>query len=136
MQKTTSRTLRARLAVVPIVAALLSGTAVATASPASAATYTCHWSVSGSYLYAGYYGGTTYVPRYGVYSGAAVEAQCLVKVFGISPGSIDGIYGTNTVNAIKSFQRWANTYYHAGLTVDGYVGPATWPLLRRYANNH
>lgn len=37
--------------------------------------------------------------------------------------SIDGIFGTKTLDAVKAFQR------AKGLTVDGIVGPATWAAL-------
>jgi Putative peptidoglycan binding domain len=126
---------RTRIAALSVLGALMLGSGVSAAAPASAATYTCHFRSSGGWLYAGYYNGTTTVPKYGEFSDAAVEAQCLVGAFGISPGTIDGIYGSNTIAAIKGFQRWADQYEHAGLTVDGYVGPSTWPLLRKYANN-
>lgn len=125
--------------VATIAAALLTlAGAVASAPAASATTYTCHYSSAGPYpdpLYAGYYSGNTYVPVSGNFSDPAIEAQCLVAAFGYSPGTIDGVYGPNTQSAIKKFQQWADTYEHAGLSVDGFVGPATWPQLRKYSNN-
>ena len=125
--------------VVILVAVLLSLVgADAVAPAATATTYTCHFTSVGPYpdpLYAGYYSGDTYVPVSGAFSKAAIEAQCLVNLFGISPGTTDGVYGPNTQSAIKKFQEWANTYQHAGLSTDGFVGPATWPLLRKYSNN-
>jgi putative peptidoglycan binding protein len=61
-----------------------------------------------------------------------VEAiQRVVSLYGIAhsypacdPGTIDGIFGTNTFNAVECFQR------HTGLSVDGIVGPNTWGKLQ------
>ena len=41
--------------------------------------------------------------------------------------SVDGVFGANTNNAVRLFQR------AVGLTVDGIVGPATWNALARLA---
>ncbi|WP_030542694.1 peptidoglycan-binding protein [Streptomyces albus] len=54
-----------------------------------------------------------------------VEAQCLLKHHGFSPGGIDGIYGDLTTRAVKRIQD------KHGLVVDGKVGPHTWGVLRR-----
>ena len=52
--------------------------------------------------------------------GTAVEnLQYLLNRVNCNAGTEDGIWGTNTTNAVKAFQS-AN-----GLTVDGKVGPAT-----------
>ncbi|MCC3652149.1 peptidoglycan-binding protein [Streptomyces sp. S07_1.15] len=53
-----------------------------------------------------------------------VEAQCLLKHHGFSPGGIDGIYGDLTARAVKRMQD------EHGLVVDGKVGPHTWGVLR------
>ena len=53
-------------------------------------------------------------------SGPEVKAlQENLKKLGYDPGTIDGVYGTKTVNAVKSFQKDYN------LTVDGIAGMAT-----------
>ena len=44
-------------------------------------------------------------------------------------GTIDGIFGTNTENAVKEFQR------EHGLSVDGVVGNNTWEMLQNRANS-
>lgn len=97
------------------------------ASGASASTYACHYSYNNSddEAYAGYYGGNSYVPTYGTFSKAAIEAQCLLNHDGLYPGlAVDGIYGANTKAAVKAFQE------ALGLNHDGFVGPQTWPYLR------
>jgi transcriptional regulator with XRE-family HTH domain len=52
------------------------------------------------------------------------EAQCLLRRAGFSPGGIDGEFGPLTLGAVKALQK------HAGLHVDGMVGPHTWKALR------
>lgn len=47
------------------------------------------------------------------------KIQKKLKELGYYSGSVDGIFGTNTQNAVKSFQR------NCGLTVDGIAGPKT-----------
>ncbi|MFE0399524.1 peptidoglycan-binding domain-containing protein [Paenibacillus lactis] len=43
-------------------------------------------------------------------------------------GNIDGVYGTNTVSAVRSFQ----TRHRQGLTSDGVTGSSTWNEMGRY----
>ncbi len=50
---------------------------------------------------------------------AVTELQQNLNALGYSAGEADGIYGGNTANAVKAFQR------DNGLTADGIVGPAT-----------
>ncbi|MFF4731334.1 peptidoglycan-binding protein [Streptomyces mirabilis] len=46
---------------------------------------------------------------------------------------LDGVFGTKSQAAAADFQRLANKYYGVTLTVDGKVGPKTWPVLRAHA---
>lgn len=54
-----------------------------------------------------------------------VTLQTALTRAGYSPGTIDGIFGSNTEAAVKNFQRVM------GLTVDGIVGSKTWAASRR-----
>lgn len=57
-------------------------------------------------------------------SGSVVsEIQTKLKNWGYYSGSVDGIYGSRTEEAVKSFQR------KNGLTADGMAGPATLKAL-------
>ena len=51
------------------------------------------------------------------------DLQNLLVSFGYSPGSIDGVFGQGTLNAVKAFQT------ARGLVSDGVVGAATWNAL-------
>ena len=56
--------------------------------------------------------------------GRAVQAmQYYLVQNGFNPGTPDGIFGTNTQNAVRNFQS------QNGLAVDGIVGPNTWNNL-------
>ena len=57
--------------------------------------------------------------KYGSRGNEVIQIQTKLKRWGYYTGNIDGIYGTQTVNAVKYFQR------KNGLTVDGIAGPAT-----------
>ena len=52
-------------------------------------------------------------------SGCVTELQNLLKAKGYNPGTVDGVFGANTLAAVKSFQS------ASGLTVDGLVGTNT-----------
>lgn len=61
--------------------------------------------------------------------------QTRLRELGFDSGTIDGVFGKNTENAIKAFQNSRK------ITVDGIVGPETWnyimkadnlPVLERY----
>lgn len=57
--------------------------------------------------------------KYGSRGSEVTQIQTKLKRWGYYNGNIDGIYGTQTVNAVKYFQR------KNGLTQDGIAGPAT-----------
>lgn len=57
--------------------------------------------------------------KYGSRGSEVTQIQTKLKRWGYYTGNVDGIYGTQTVNAVKYFQR------KNGLTVDGIAGPAT-----------
>lgn len=57
--------------------------------------------------------------KYGSTGSEVIQIQTKLKRWGYYSGNIDGIYGTQTVNAVKYFQR------KNGLTVDGIAGTAT-----------
>jgi len=57
--------------------------------------------------------------RYGSRGSEVITIQTKLKRWGYYNGSIDGIYGTQTLNAVKYFQR------KNGLAVDGIAGPKT-----------
>lgn len=61
--------------------------------------------------------------RYGSRGEEVKQIQTKLKRWGYYNGSVDGIYGTQTVNAVKNFQR------KNGLTADGIAGPATLKAL-------
>lgn len=57
--------------------------------------------------------------KYGSRGEEVRQIQTKLKRWGYYNGNVDGIYGTQTLNAVKYFQR------KNGLTVDGIAGPAT-----------
>ena len=57
--------------------------------------------------------------RYGSRGDEVTQIQTKLKRWGYYNGSIDGIYGSKTLEAVKYFQR------KNGLTEDGIAGPAT-----------
>ena len=57
--------------------------------------------------------------KYGSQGSEVRQIQTKLKSWGYYSGSVDGIYGTATKNAVLSFQR------KNGLTADGIAGPAT-----------
>ena len=57
--------------------------------------------------------------KYGSRGSEVTQIQTKLKRWGYYSGNVDGIYGTQTVNAVKYFQR------KNGLTADGIAGPAT-----------
>ena len=57
--------------------------------------------------------------KYGSRGQEVTQIQSKLKRWGYYNGSVDGIYGSQTLAAVKSFQR------KNGLTVDGIAGPKT-----------
>ena len=57
--------------------------------------------------------------RFGSSGSEVTQIQNKLKSWGYYNGSVDGIYGSRTVAAVKSFQE------SNGLTVDGIAGPST-----------
>ncbi|EPD57197.1 MULTISPECIES: peptidoglycan-binding domain-containing protein [Streptomyces] len=100
-------------------------TAAATAvrSDSTAGSWTCN-----------YYHGNSKILRSGSKGAAVKEAQCLLKLHWKTPKgkhlAIDGKYGPKTTAAVTEFQKRVNRYQHAGIPVDGIVGPKTWKWLR------
>jgi hypothetical protein len=85
--------------------------------------------------FAGHYSGNTIVPLTGGVSAAGIEAQCLLRQAGYSPGTIDGIFGPNSQAAARGLQSFVNNNFHAGISVDGLPGPQTWPWIRFLSQN-
>ncbi|MDE5765702.1 MAG: spore cortex-lytic enzyme [Clostridia bacterium] len=65
----------------------------------------------------------TAVLRQGSKGGEVKEVQRRLKQWGYYDGSVDGIYGAKTVEAVKRFQR------KNGLTADGIAGKSTYEAL-------
>ncbi len=65
----------------------------------------------------------TAVLRQGARGGEVKEVQRRLKQWGYYSGSVDGIFGAGTAEAVKKFQR------KNGLTADGVVGRATYAAL-------
>ena len=67
--------------------------------------------------------------KYGSRGSEVTQIQTKLKRWGYYNGNIDGIYGTQTVNAVKYFQR------KNGLTADGIAGPATLKAMGIYTTS-
>lgn len=67
--------------------------------------------------------------KYGSRGSEVTQIQTKLKRWGYYNGSVDGIYGTQTVNAVKSFQR------KNGLTVDGIAGKRTLEAMGIYSSS-
>jgi g-D-glutamyl-meso-diaminopimelate peptidase len=66
------------------------------------------------------------VLRLGMRGSDVMEIQALLRKIGYNPGTIDGIFGRQTQQAVMQFQR---SY---GLTADGIIGPNTYRILERF----
>ncbi|MGC9541702.1 peptidoglycan-binding protein [Streptomyces sp. UG1] len=91
----------------------------------STTTYTCRIERVDGRWYAGLSRTQKGIVAYGDAGPMVAEAQCLLRRAGISPGTVDGIFGPNTQRAVKQVQQ------REKLVVDGIVGPHTWKVLRR-----
>ncbi len=67
--------------------------------------------------------------KYGSRGNEVTQIQTKLKRWGYYNGNIDGIYGTQTLEAVKYFQR------KNGLTVDGIAGPATLKAMGIYSSS-
>ena len=67
--------------------------------------------------------------KYGSRGSEVTQIQTKLKRWGYYNGNIDGIYGSQTVEAVKYFQR------KNGLTVDGIAGPATLKAMGIYSSS-
>ena len=59
------------------------------------------------------------ISRYGSRGDEVIQIQTKLKNWGYYNGSVDGVYGSGTLAAVKSFQK------KNGLTVDGIAGKKT-----------
>lgn len=64
------------------------------------------------------------VVKLGSRGAAVTELQNLLNAAGVFPYAVDGIFGSQTLSAVKNFQ------LQQGLTVDGVVGTKTWAKLK------
>ena len=76
-------------------------------------------SLLGSVYTFSYFSSAQALSRYGSRGTEVIRIQTNLKNWGYYNGSVDGIYGTNTVNAVRWFQS------KNGLAVDGITGPLT-----------
>ncbi len=67
--------------------------------------------------------------KYGSRGSEVTQIQTKLKRWGYYNGNIDGIFGSQTLEAVKYFQR------KNGLTVDGIAGPATLKAMGIYSSN-
>ena len=67
--------------------------------------------------------------KYGSRGSEVTQIQTKLKRWGYYKGNIDGIYGSQTVEAVKYFQR------KNGLSVDGIAGPKTLQAMGIYSSS-
>lgn len=84
-----------------------------------------------SMIFIGYFSFSKYnevqaLSKYGSRGAEVTQIQTKLKRWGYYTGNIDGIYGTQTLNAVKYFQR------KNGLTVDGIAGKNTLEAMGIY----
>lgn len=68
--------------------------------------------------------------KYGSRGSEVTQIQTKLKRWGYYKGSVDGIYGTQTLNAVKLFQR------KNGLVVDGIAGTKTLNAMGIYSSSN
>ena len=68
--------------------------------------------------------------KYGSRGNEVIQIQTKLKRWGYYTGSVDGIYGSKTVSAVKWFQR------KNGLTADGIAGPKTLSAMGIYNSSN
>lgn len=73
--------------------------------------------------------GTLALSKYGSRGSEVTQIQTKLKRWGYYTGNIDGIYGSQTLAAVKYFQR------KNGLTVDGIVGTKTLQAMGIYTSS-
>ena len=71
----------------------------------------------------------TVLSKYGSRGSEVTQIQTKLKRWGYYNGSVDGIYGSQTLAAVKYFQR------RNGLTVDGIAGPKTLAAMGIYSSS-
>lgn len=69
-------------------------------------------------------GSSNDIVRLGARGAVVKDVQTKLKAAGVFPYTVDGIFGQQTLAAVKKFQM------QQGLTVDGVVGPKTWAKLK------
>ncbi|GAB1332235.1 peptidoglycan-binding domain-containing protein [Streptomyces sennicomposti] len=99
--------------------------AVVRSAAASCSDPEYHTSDNYEGLYAGYSWAWNVVVSRGDTGDRVREIQCLLKYeWFINPGTVDGVFGSDTEQAVETFQR------ACPLPDDGIVGPQTWRCLR------
>ncbi len=68
--------------------------------------------------------------KYGSRGSEVTQIQTKLKRWGYYKGSVDGVYGSKTLSAVKSFQK------KNGLTVDGIAGTKTLNAMGIYNSNN
>lgn len=70
------------------------------------------------------------VSRYGSRGNEVKQIQTKLKNWGYYNGSVDGVYGSNTLNAVKKFQK------KNGLTADGIAGTKTLQAMGIFSSSN
>lgn len=70
------------------------------------------------------------VLKLGMRGSDVMEIQALLSKIGYNPGAIDGVFGSQTKQAVMAFQR------NYGLTADGIIGATTYRYLERFLKGY